>query len=175
MSNKVEFVVSCPYCKRQYRMKLDRDEITVKKTRATCGRCGNGFELASRIQTEDLEVAGATTPPPPPRPAAAAPEPIPGPPAPPPPSARAADIDVDIDDVLSSTPVARAEADVVETRIIPALAFQDTSETRVIPRLASPEPAPVVTPRTWTELADPGLAGLKQDPSPTLLALELLL
>ena len=183
MSNKVELVVSCPYCKRQYRMKLDREEVAVKKTRATCGRCGNGFELATRIQTEGLDVMGALVPPPPPQPqpqpATRAPEPIAGPPPPPspPPFPRAADIDVDIDDVLSSTPVPRGESDVVATPVIPALAFQDTTQTRIIPAMtlpAAPTPAPIVQ-RTWAELADPGLSGLKQEPSPTLLALELLL
>lgn len=42
-------IISCPYCRRQYTMKLDREEIERDKRRATCGRCGNSFELASRI------------------------------------------------------------------------------------------------------------------------------
>ena len=42
-------MVSCPFCRRVYKMMLDRTLAKERGTRASCGRCGNSFELAARI------------------------------------------------------------------------------------------------------------------------------
>jgi hypothetical protein len=44
-----EVRISCPHCRRQYTMKIDPERLQRLKTRATCGRCGKTFDVASRI------------------------------------------------------------------------------------------------------------------------------
>lgn len=44
-----EVTISCPHCLRTYTMKIDPERLKRLKTRATCGRCGNTFDAASRI------------------------------------------------------------------------------------------------------------------------------
>jgi len=44
-----DVTISCPHCRRQYTMKIDPERLQRLKTRATCGRCGNTFDVASRI------------------------------------------------------------------------------------------------------------------------------
>ena len=173
--NKVDYVIACPYCKRQYRMKLDLEEITAKKTRATCGRCGNSFELAPRIHTSEAQVV----PPPPPLPASSS------------------AVDIDVSDVLSSMSVESLDADATVTRVTPSAQSEDVKATQFIPALHPPvhpaaqpvvppdppaaptEPLaasqPVDAPRTWQDLADPGLTKLREEPTLALLALEQLL
>ncbi len=66
--SKAETVVSCPFCRRVYKMLLDREAAERTRARASCGRCGNSFELAARVATSNP--ARAMPPPPePPSPA----------------------------------------------------------------------------------------------------------
>jgi hypothetical protein len=44
-----DVTISCPHCRRQYPMKVDFDRLQRLKTRATCGRCGNAFDVAARV------------------------------------------------------------------------------------------------------------------------------
>jgi hypothetical protein len=45
----IDITISCPHCRRQYTMKADLERLQRVKTRATCGRCRNSFDVASRI------------------------------------------------------------------------------------------------------------------------------
>ena len=47
--SSADVTISCPHCRRQYTMKIDPERLARLKTRATCGRCGNTFDAASRI------------------------------------------------------------------------------------------------------------------------------
>ena len=150
--NKLDYVIACPYCKRQYRMKLDLEEITLKKTRATCGRCGNSFELAPRIHAAEVAVA--------------------------PQAASSSSVDIDMRDVLSSIP-ARSDGEATVPPV-PAPHAEDVKATQFIPAMPAPPaplaaPTPVAPPRTWQDLADPGLSNLREEPTLALLALEPLL
>ena len=44
-----EMTLSCPHCGRHYKMKIDPERLKRLKTRATCGRCGKTFDVASRV------------------------------------------------------------------------------------------------------------------------------
>src|SRR5439155_5761468 len=44
-----DVTISCPHCRRQYTMKVDPERLQRLKMRATCGRCGNSFDVGSRI------------------------------------------------------------------------------------------------------------------------------
>ena len=44
-----EVTITCPHCRRQYPMKIDPERLQRLKTRATCGRCGNAFDVAARV------------------------------------------------------------------------------------------------------------------------------
>src|SRR5262249_43941862 len=49
MSEKTaDVIISCPHCRRRYKMKIDPERLQRLKTRATCGRCGKTFDAASR-------------------------------------------------------------------------------------------------------------------------------
>ncbi len=165
-----ETIVRCPYCQRQYTMKLDREEIERRKSRATCGRCGKSFELASRIV-----VPGASRLAPP----ASAPitrsnrTPPAGVPSP------AAELDA-----LTREIMAAADAIAIPQETAPPLAASvpapappvappplapvdddydiEVSAPASEPVAAAAPPPPVAPPRplTWLERADPGLAGL---------------
>ncbi|HEX8953191.1 MAG TPA: hypothetical protein VF945_15155, partial [Polyangia bacterium] len=54
-----DLTISCPHCRRTYTMRVDPERLKRLKTRATCGRCGNTFDAASRI----VPPAEATTEP----------------------------------------------------------------------------------------------------------------
>jgi hypothetical protein len=54
----IDITISCPHCRRQYTMKTDPERLQRVKTRATCGRCRNTFDVASRI----VAPAGAAPP-----------------------------------------------------------------------------------------------------------------
>ena len=50
-----DVTISCPHCRRQYTMKIDPERLQRLKTRATCGRCGKTFDVASRITPASQE------------------------------------------------------------------------------------------------------------------------
>lgn len=52
-----DVTISCPHCRRQYTMKIDPERLQRLKTRATCGRCGKTFDVASRITPAGAEPA----------------------------------------------------------------------------------------------------------------------
>jgi hypothetical protein len=52
-----DVTISCPHCRRQYTMKIDPERLQRLKTRATCGRCGKTFDVASRITPPSHEPA----------------------------------------------------------------------------------------------------------------------
>ncbi len=62
-----DVTISCPHCRRQYKLKIDPERLKRLKTRATCRRCGNTFDVASRV----VPASEATTDPKLPRIAAA--------------------------------------------------------------------------------------------------------
>jgi hypothetical protein len=70
-----EVIISCPHCRRQYPIKVDPERLQRLKTRATCGRCGNAFDVAARVAAA---AAAAQAAPRDPRaePQAAAPSPL---------------------------------------------------------------------------------------------------
>ena len=59
---KLETMVSCPFCRRVYKMLLDRDAAERTRARASCGRCGNSFELAARVLGTNPERAATRAP-----------------------------------------------------------------------------------------------------------------
>ncbi|HWE27159.1 MAG TPA: hypothetical protein VHB97_04110 [Polyangia bacterium] len=52
--------ISCPHCQRQYTMKIDPERLQRLKTRATCGRCGKTFDVASRITPPQSQAPSQT-------------------------------------------------------------------------------------------------------------------
>jgi hypothetical protein len=55
MSALTDVKISCPHCRRHYSMKIDPERLQRLKTRATCGRCGKTFDVASRIMPPSTE------------------------------------------------------------------------------------------------------------------------
>lgn len=41
--------ISCPHCRRTYRVKIDLERLMRVRTRATCSRCKKSFDVASRL------------------------------------------------------------------------------------------------------------------------------
>lgn len=118
---KTETMVSCPFCRRVYKMMLDRALAKERGTRASCGRCGNSFELAARIVVTmnsnigtGLASRSLVPPPPPPPPPRVAPLESALP-------VTAADIESDEASSAIAEEVARAAEDIrhADTRVIP--------------------------------------------------------
>jgi hypothetical protein len=167
--SKTEHVVSCPFCNRVYRMMLDRAIVTANKTRASCGRCGNSFELAQRIAVS------------PPVPISSAQKPaVPAPPPPPKPrkkvhDPRAVSDEPSLDELVQD--IARAADHIVKAvaveEVLPQRAyveeFADTRPTKRFEAADIGEPPPLPPPPVRTLDADSPTAELPaQQTSPSL-------
>ena len=165
---KTEHVISCPFCRRIYRMMLDREIITTNKTRASCGRCGNSFALATRIVVANATVPAGTRRPSP----MASPPPPPPPPRKRPVDPRTADDDPALNDLvrdiaraadhIAAVPEASAESQ--RTAQLPAMPTEPLDEDRAAhvepaaeggspPPMDEPVSVPVPPPVAPTALA----------------------
>ena len=61
MSELLKF--ECPRCHRPYELTLDLVEVKRKRQRAKCARCGERFEIASRVEAMRIGGAPRTEPP----------------------------------------------------------------------------------------------------------------
>jgi hypothetical protein len=226
-----DVTISCPHCRRQYTMKIDPERLQRLKTRATCGRCGNTFDVASRItppseattepklpryeappaasqlvpssmkpsgntpasgttmpdlrdEMEELarefaEAAARFTPVGVKRPAEVA-EPPPAKPAveePTNPGLKPASLSAPTDPALTIPPAAAAMptlseiAAAVDALSLDAEPAGEEEFTTTVPTLSRVAAAP----KSWLDVADPGLAGLQSPPSAGAAALESLL
>lgn len=52
----------CPRCQRPYELNLDLAQVKQKRQRAKCARCGERFDIASRVEAMRLGASGASVP-----------------------------------------------------------------------------------------------------------------
>ncbi len=184
---KIETMVSCPFCRRVYKMMLDRAMAKERGTRASCGRCGNSFELAARVVvTMNSNVgtgvaggprAGTTMPPPPPARAPAAGEVV----------EAVAPTDIESDEASSSMPAvapAVAEFAVSSPTVRETIEPMAPMEAAAIDSFPTPPPAAEVAtesqpaidtrPGDWLDRADPGLCFTRPEPDAVVAMTRLL-
>jgi hypothetical protein len=151
--------ISCPHCRRQYTMKVDPERLQRLKMRATCGRCGNSFDVGSRIAAPAPQV---------PKPDLSTLQRIPAP-APPPAVARSSGTTApDLADEMAE--LAREFADA-------AARFTPVGVRPTAARASHADPAPSPTPATAGATATTGATGATPatgDPAelPTLSLVE---
>ena len=179
--------ISCPHCRRQYTMKVDPERLQRLKMRATCGRCGNSFDVASRIAASagsgpkpdlsTLQRVPAPAPPPSLRPE------LPKTPTSPDLADEMAELAREFADAAARfTPVgvrpvshaATIEAALqatVEAPLTITMTADDGSDEFDGESITSARKGA----RSWIDLADPGLAPFKTPPDAAAAALEALL
>ncbi|MCP4448236.1 MAG: hypothetical protein GY811_23290 [Myxococcales bacterium] len=62
MAELLEF--ECPRCQRPYELALDLAQVKRKRQRAKCARCGERFDIASRVEAMKIGSAAKSAPPP---------------------------------------------------------------------------------------------------------------